>query len=204
LQYADTAAHTRRAVSERTRLAYMKGDRGDVEQYAARLRHESAPDIVVEIVRAQNAIASGTCVLCSFLLSLMSALSQAIIEKLSTLRKWHPEKLAVRRQSNLISSTPCCWPTLIQVCPRQSSPSTPDTPAIRSTTFTRLTKGQRAVKTAEPVLGASRTTRWCLSSWPNSGRQKASKRPCPLTRPPLKFTLDSGPVRMKAMTTSIL
>lgn len=40
----------------------MKGDREDVEQYAARLRQESTPDIVVEIVRAQNAIASGACV----------------------------------------------------------------------------------------------------------------------------------------------
>lgn len=59
LQYADTAAHSRRAVSERTRLAFMTGDKEDVEQYAARLRQEPVPDIVVEIVRAQNAIASG-------------------------------------------------------------------------------------------------------------------------------------------------
>ncbi|GHJ84363.1 hypothetical protein NliqN6_0765 [Naganishia liquefaciens] len=59
LQYADTAAHTRRAVSERTRLAFVKGDKDDVEQYASRLRQDPTPDIVVEIVRAQNAIASG-------------------------------------------------------------------------------------------------------------------------------------------------
>jgi RNA polymerase-associated protein CTR9 len=59
LQYADTAAHSRRAVSERTRLAFMAGDKEEVEHYAARLRQEPVPDIVVEIVRAQNAIASG-------------------------------------------------------------------------------------------------------------------------------------------------
>ncbi|KAJ9120877.1 hypothetical protein QFC22_002812 [Naganishia vaughanmartiniae] len=59
LQYADTAAHTRRAVSERTRLAYMAGDKDDVETYAGRLRQDPVPDIVVEIVRAQNAISSG-------------------------------------------------------------------------------------------------------------------------------------------------
>jgi hypothetical protein len=59
LQYADTAAHSRRAVSERTRLAFMIGNKEEVEQYAARLRQEPVPDIVVEIVRAQNAIASG-------------------------------------------------------------------------------------------------------------------------------------------------
>ncbi|KAJ9105261.1 hypothetical protein QFC21_001628 [Naganishia friedmannii] len=59
LQYADTAAHSRRAVSERTRLAYMAGDKEDVEMYAGRLRQDPVPDVVVEIVRAQNAISSG-------------------------------------------------------------------------------------------------------------------------------------------------
>lgn len=37
----------------------MTGNKEEVEQYAARLRQEPVPDIVVEIVRAQNAIASG-------------------------------------------------------------------------------------------------------------------------------------------------
>lgn len=37
----------------------MKGDKDDVEQYASRLRQDPMPDIVVEIIRAQNAIASG-------------------------------------------------------------------------------------------------------------------------------------------------
>jgi hypothetical protein len=37
----------------------MAGDKDDVEMYAGRLRHDPVPDIVVEIVRAQNAISSG-------------------------------------------------------------------------------------------------------------------------------------------------
>lgn len=37
----------------------MAGDKDDVETYASRLRQDPVPDILVEIVRAQNAISSG-------------------------------------------------------------------------------------------------------------------------------------------------
>ncbi|KAH8080146.1 Pol II transcription elongation factor [Filobasidium floriforme] len=60
IQYADTAAHTRRALSERCRLALVEGEDGDVETYSGKLRADPIPDAVAEIVRAQVFIKSGT------------------------------------------------------------------------------------------------------------------------------------------------
>jgi hypothetical protein len=59
IQYADTAAHTRRALSERCRLALVEGEDGDVETYSGKLRADPIPDAVAEIVRAQVFIKSG-------------------------------------------------------------------------------------------------------------------------------------------------
>jgi hypothetical protein len=59
IQYADTAAHTRRALSERCRLAFVEGEDGDIESFSAKLRTEAIPDAVTEVVRAQAFIKMG-------------------------------------------------------------------------------------------------------------------------------------------------
>lgn len=59
-QYADTSAHSRRALSERCRLAYVAGDLQAVGEYAKMIRQPDAPpDTVVEIIAAQLAIQAG-------------------------------------------------------------------------------------------------------------------------------------------------
>lgn len=59
-QYADTSAHSRRALSERCRLAFVAGDLRSVEEYAKMIRQPDAPpDTVVEIIAAQLAIQAG-------------------------------------------------------------------------------------------------------------------------------------------------
>ena len=68
IQYADTTAHYRRAMSERCRLAFAQGNHADIETYAAKLSRgdgtsstpNAMPDPIVEIVRAQVFIKSGT------------------------------------------------------------------------------------------------------------------------------------------------
>lgn len=59
IQYADTTAHTRRGISERTRLAYVAGEARDVEEYTKMARADQIPDPVVEIIAAQSAIKAG-------------------------------------------------------------------------------------------------------------------------------------------------
>ncbi len=52
-------AHTRRGISERTRLAFVEGDIQGVAAYADRAKLDKIPDITVEVVRAQVAIQQG-------------------------------------------------------------------------------------------------------------------------------------------------
>lgn len=59
IQFSDTMAHTRRGISERTRLAYVEGDMRGVSAYAERAKMDKIPDITVEVVRAQVAIQQG-------------------------------------------------------------------------------------------------------------------------------------------------
>jgi hypothetical protein len=52
-------AHTRRALSERTRLAYVEGDIKGVTAYADRAKMDKIPDVTVGVIRAQVAIQEG-------------------------------------------------------------------------------------------------------------------------------------------------